>query len=71
MKRLIAISLLIFLGLQASGQRLIPFLPEPEKSNGIAVIVCPGGSYYWLSRTKESVDVAERLRQEGFAAFVL
>ena len=52
MKRLIAISLLIFLGLQASGQRLIPFLPEPEKSNGIAVIVCPGGSYDWLSRTK-------------------
>ena len=40
MKRLIAISLLIFLGLQASGQRLIPFLPEPEKSNGIAVINC-------------------------------
>ena len=71
MKRLIAISLLILLGLQASGQRLIPFLPEPEQSNGIAVIVCPGGSYYWLSRTKESVDVAERLRQEGFAAFVL
>lgn len=71
MKRLSVILLLISLGFQAAGQKLVPFLPEPGKSNGMAVIVCPGGSYYWLSRKTEGADVAVKLRDKGFAAFVL
>lgn len=71
MKRLPAILMLLFLWCQASGQKLVPFLPEPERSNGMAVIVCPGGSYYWLSRKTEGADVAEKLREEGYAAFLL
>ena len=71
MKRLFAILLLMSLGFQVSGQKLVPFLPEPAKANGMAVIVCPGGSYYWLSRKTEGADVAMKLRDEGFAAFVL
>ena len=27
---------------------LTPFLPEPGKANGTAVIVAPGGGYRWL-----------------------
>ena len=36
-----------------------------------AIIVCPGGSYYWLDRDNEGVRVAEWLRSEGYAAYVL
>lgn len=36
-----------------------------------AVIVCPGGSYYWLDSENEGHRVASWLSSEGFAAFVL
>lgn len=52
-------------------QKLTAFLPEPGKANGAAVVVCPGGSYYWLSKKVEGTMVAERLAEAGFAAFVL
>lgn len=35
------------------------------------VIVCPGGSYFWLDRTTEGYGVAEWLRSEGVSACVL
>jgi acetyl esterase/lipase len=71
MKRLVAIFITLILCLSAGAQKLIPFLPDPEKATGEAVIVCPGGSYYWLSRKVEGTDVAEKLQAEGIAAFVL
>ncbi len=67
---LVLLAALIF-GLSADARRLTVFLPEPDKANGAAVIVCPGGSYYWLSRKTEGADVARRLAEKGFTAFVL
>ncbi|MBN1118189.1 MAG: alpha/beta hydrolase [Bacteroidales bacterium] len=50
---------------------LTPFLPEPGKANGAAVIVTPGGGYMWLSLGNEGWEVAEALAKQGIAAFVL
>jgi acetyl esterase/lipase len=50
---------------------LTPFLPEPGKANGAAVIVAPGGGFRWLSMGNEGWEVAEALAREGVAAFVL
>lgn len=71
--RRIAIILLTVLmfGLSSYARKLTVFLPEPDNANGAAVIVCPGGSYYWLSRKVEGTEVARRLADAGFTAFVL
>lgn len=71
--RRIALILLtvVMFGLSAYARRLAAFLPEPDKANGAAVIVCPGGSYYWLSRKVEGAEVAQKLAEAGFTAFVL
>jgi acetyl esterase/lipase len=50
---------------------LTPFLPEPGKANGAAVIVAPGGGFRWLSMGNEGWEVAEALAARGIAAFVL
>lgn len=50
---------------------LTPFLPEPGKANGTAVIVAPGGGFSWLSMGNEGWEVAEALAKKGIAAFVL
>jgi len=50
---------------------LTPFLPEPGKANGAAVIVAPGGGFSWLSMGNEGWEVAEALAKQGIAAFVL
>lgn len=49
---------------------LAPFLPQNTES-GIAVIVCPGGSYCWLDYETEGEGVARWLQENGIAAFVL
>ena len=67
---LILLTVLMF-GLSSYARRLTVFLPDPDKANGAAVIVCPGGSYYWLSWKTEGTEVAERLAEAGFTAFVL
>ena len=50
---------------------LTPFLPDPSKANGTAVIVAPGGGFRWLSMGNEGWEVAEALAEKGIAAFVL
>ena len=50
---------------------LTPFLPDPEKANGAAVIVAPGGGFMWLSMGNEGWEVAQALADQGIAAFVL
>lgn len=50
---------------------LAAFLPSKEKSNGMAVIICPGGGYEHLSVVGEGYDVAKLLNEWGVAAFVL
>jgi len=50
---------------------LTPFLPEPAKATGTAVIVAPGGGFMTLSMENEGWDVARALAARGVAAFVL
>ena len=50
---------------------LTPFLPDPAKATGTAVIVAPGGGFRSLSIENEGSDVARALAAKGVAAFVL
>jgi len=50
---------------------LTPFLPDPAKANGTAVIVAPGGGFTTLSMENEGWDAARALAARGVAAFVL
>lgn len=72
MRRTLIILLAVLLSvLSSQARRLSVFFPEADKANGAAVIVCPGGSYYWLSRKIEGTEVAKKLADAGFTAFVL
>ncbi len=48
---------------------MIPYL-APGQSN-VAVIVCPGGSYFWHDMQAEGAAVGEWLQKNGISAFVL
>jgi acetyl esterase/lipase len=50
---------------------LTPFLPDPARASGAAVIVAPGGGFRTLSMENEGYDVARALAARGVAAFVL
>lgn len=47
------------------------FLPEKDKANGTAVVICPGGGYGVLLTKREGSDVARAFNKLGIAAFVL
>lgn len=48
---------------------MTPFL-APGKDN-VAVVVCPGGSYFWHDMEAEGTAVGQWLQQNGISAFVL
>lgn len=48
---------------------MIPYLADGD--NNIAIVVCPGGSYFWHDMETEGHDVARWLQSEGISAFVL
>lgn len=50
---------------------LRPFLPDPAKATGAAVIIAPGGGFRTLSMENEGWQVAQALAAQGVAAFVL
>lgn len=50
--------------------KLIIWLPEKEKANGAAVVICPGGGYGGLAMDHEGKQIAQWLNSEGIAAFV-
>jgi len=50
--------------------RLTPFIAE-NNSTGIAVIICPGGSYRYLGTKIEGSRVAEWLQKNDISSFVL
>lgn len=50
--------------------RVTAYIPE-EGDSLAAVIVCPGGSYFWLDPRSESKVTGEWLKSNGIAAFVL
>lgn len=85
MKQRLIIPIIIFFCLCVKGQEvthiwdgtgqgshsvtLTEFLPaQPAKT---AVIVCPGGSYFWLDNETEGDSVARSLQTQGIAAYVL
>ena len=47
------------------------YTPPPDRSTGIAVVICPGGGYGFLSWDKEGVDVAQWLQARGVTVAVL
>ncbi|MHB1922565.1 MAG: alpha/beta hydrolase [Chitinophagaceae bacterium] len=50
---------------------LTVFLPLKERSNGSAVIICPGGGYVMETYQWEGIHIAKTFIQHGIAAFVL
>ena len=51
---------------------LTPYLPESNLSlPHVAVIVCPGGSYFWHDINIEGHEVGKWLQKNGVAAYVL
>jgi acetyl esterase/lipase len=49
---------------------LTPYLPEPDKATGAAIVICPGGGYAGLA-AHEGADYARFLNEAGIAGFVL
>ncbi len=49
---------------------LTPYLPEPGKATGAAIVICPGGGYAGLA-SHEGRDYARFLNENGIAGFVL
>jgi acetyl esterase/lipase len=47
------------------------YVYKPEKPNGTAVVICPGGGYSILAIEKEGFLVAKRFQEMGITAFVL
>ena len=54
----------------AAAYKLTAYIPDKNPQQ-VGVIVCPGGSYFWLDKDHEGREVAEWLRENGIAAFVL
>lgn len=52
-----------------SRPRMIAF--RPERPNGAAVLVIPGGGYRWMTLDKGGCQVAQWLTERGYTAFVL
>ena len=50
---------------------ITPFLPDPAKRTGAAVVICPGGGYAGLAMEKEGLAPARWFQERGVAAFVL
>src|SRR5215203_5716164 len=50
---------------------VIPFVPEPSKRNGAAVLVVPGGGFTIRAVDHEGVLVAQWLKDHGITAFLL
>jgi len=50
---------------------LTVFRPEPARSNGVGVIVCPGGGWQVLAWEHEGLEMARWLNGRGYTAFLL
>ena len=50
---------------------LSAYIPKDGNDAKKAVIICPGGSYFWLDKENEGEKMAENLCRKGIAAFVL
>lgn len=60
----------LFFDLNVNAYRLTAYIPKVNPT-GTGIIVCPGGSYFWLDKEGEGYEVAKWLNENGIAAFVL
>src|SRR5438128_621519 len=51
--------------------KLTMHLASPEKANGAALVICPGGGYGGLVTGPEGHGIADWLNKHGIAGFVL
>lgn len=59
-------------GMKSMPSKLYIYPAPKEKNTGIAVVVCPGGSYsHTMGIATEGFEVAEWLNSQGISAFVL
>lgn len=59
-------------GMKSMPSKLYIFPAPKENNTGIAVVVCPGGSYsHTMGIATEGFEVAEWLNSQGISAFVL
>ncbi len=56
---------------EADKPTLTIWQPAPDKANGCAIVVCPGGGYQHLAIDHEGKQVAEWLNSLGVTAFML
>ena len=66
MKRLVVLVLLFCYVALLSAVTLTEYLPE--KTPKTAIVICPGGSYFWLDYETEGDSVARSLVANGIAA---
>ena len=69
--QLILFCLLTVSQLSAKMPTLTAYPADSATNTGMAVIVCPGGSYCWHDMLHEGREVAEWLQSNGINAFVL
>ena len=62
--------LAFLLSVSVHAYRLKAYIPT-ENPTQSGIIVCPGGSYFWLDKKTEGEQVAQWLCENGIAAFVL
>jgi acetyl esterase/lipase len=51
--------------------RLLVYLPEKEKANGAAIVICPGGGYGGLAMGHEGYEIAAWVNSFGVAGLIL
>ena len=61
----------IYLVTNVSKPELAIYKPEPSKSTGAAVIICPGGGHNLLAYDLEGTEIAEWLNSIGITGIVL
>ena len=73
MRRILILSLCLVaaVSLMAKKPRVTPYLADSAANTGMAIVVCPGGSYSWLDTKTEGIGVAQWLQAQGINAFVL
>ena len=61
-----------FYGYQKTSKpTLTVYLPDKKIATGVAVVICPGGGYGFVSYKMEGTKIAEEFLNKGIAAFIL
>lgn len=56
---------------ESAGTKFSVYLPRPERANGAAVVICPGGGYIRHVLQREGPRIARWLNEHGIAGIVL